>query len=399
MKINFGTINIEKKSKELINNILETENLSSGQYVLEFENRISSLLNAREAVAVSSGTSALILSLLALYDFGAKRGDEIIIPALSFVSSGSAALFAGFKPVFVDVKKNNLNIDVSKIEENITNRTRAILPVHLMGIPVNMDVIVRISRDYNLFIIEDAAEAWGGFYKGKALGTIGDFGAFSLYIAHIITSVDGGIVTTTDEYKANIIRSLRNHGRRCDCKVCTFSLGKKKCKRRFSSGDDTRFEFDRIGLSSKMNELEAAVGLGVINCYYEIVTKRLHRLTSLINGFKQFSDFFEQIEIPINEHNTTVGPHAFPIVFKEDAPFLRSDLIEFLYEKEIDFRTLFSSIPTQCKGFEFLGYKYGDFPNAEFIGKNAIHLGVHQDLTESDIEYIIKSFEEFIKKY
>ena len=211
MRIPFGTISVTEKSKELIHKILESNRLSSGKYVREFEKRFAELVGTKEAVALSTGTDADALALAVLYDFGAKRGDEIIIPALSFVATGNAVLQAGFTPVFVDIDRKTLNIDTTKIEEMITERTRAIMPVHLMGKPADIDAINTIAKKYNIRVIEDAAEAHGAVYKGRNIGTLGDMAAFSLYVAHIITTVEGGIVTTDNSDYAEILRSLTSN--------------------------------------------------------------------------------------------------------------------------------------------------------------------------------------------
>src|SRR3989338_7500970 len=207
MKIPFGTITITSKSRELINEALDSGRVSNGKYVREFEELFARLTGTKEAVAVSSGTDADMLALAVLYDFGAERGDEIIVPALSFVATGNAILQAGFTPVFVDIDRKTLNIDPSKIDEKITERTKAIVPVHLMGKPADMDAINAIAERYKLYVIEDAAEAHGAVYKGRNIGTLGDMAAYSLYVAHIISTVEGGIVTTDNSDFAEILRS------------------------------------------------------------------------------------------------------------------------------------------------------------------------------------------------
>ncbi|MBA7582551.1 GDP-perosamine synthase [subsurface metagenome] len=273
MKIPFGTMSITKKTKELINEILESKRVSSGKYVREFEKKFAKLVGTKEAVALSSGTDAVALALAVLYDFGAERNDEIIVPALSFVATGNAVLQAGFKPVFVDIEKETLNIDPKKIEQVITEKTRAIIAVHLMGKPADMDSIRDIAKKYNLFVIEDAAEAHGTVYKSKNIGTLGEMAAFSLYVAHMITTIEGGIVTTNKPEFAEILRSLRSHGRACKCVQCVLNTNSGYCQKRFNneSGGDIRFIFERIGYSAKMNEIEAAVGLGNIEIYSEIL--------------------------------------------------------------------------------------------------------------------------------
>lgn len=397
MRIPFGTISVTEKSKKIINAILESSRLSSGKYVREFEKKFAELVGVKEAVAVSTGTDADALALAVLHDFGAKRGDEIIIPALSFVATGNAVLQAGFKPVFVDVDRQTLNIDPGKIEEKITSGTRAIMPVHLMGKPAEMDAINAIARKRKLFIIEDAAEAHGAVYKGKCAGALADMGAFSLYVAHIISTVEGGIVTTDRADFAEILRSLRSHGRACKCESCVLNRASSYCEKRFNNKnrDDIRFMFERVGFSSKMNELEAAVGIGNLDLYDDILKKRRDNLYYLMDKVGRFSSLLATIN---KESYEEIGPHALPLIIQEGAGFTRNQLIAFMEKKGIDTRTLFSSIPTQCGGYEFLGHTIGDFPNAEYIGAQGIHIGVHQDLNRKECDYIIDTIDEFLSK-
>ncbi|RJQ13370.1 MAG: DegT/DnrJ/EryC1/StrS family aminotransferase [Nitrospiraceae bacterium] len=398
MRIPFGTISVTDKSRELVLDALNTNRLSSGKYVREFEKRFAELVGAKESVAVSSGTDADILALAVLYDFGAERGDEIIVPALSFVATGNAVLAAGFTPVFVDVDRKTLNIDPLRIDSAITKKTRAIMPVHLMGKPAEMDIINEIAGRHKLYVIEDAAEAHGAVYKGKNAGTLGDMGAFSLYVAHIISTVEGGIITTGNEAFAEVLRSLRSHGRACKCKSCVLNTASAYCEKRFGSNGsgDIRFIFERIGFSSKMNELEAAVGLGNLDIYNEILSKRRENLYYLLEKIRQFSPHIVSIE---KEPYEEIGPHALPMIIQEGSRFTRKQLVAHLEKSGIDTRDLFTSIPTQCRGFAFTGHKKGDFPNAEYIGENGIHIGVHQDLGEEECDYIINTLEEFLTRH
>lgn len=395
MRIPFGTVAVTEKSKKLITEILDSNRLSGGKYVREFEIKFAALVGSKEAVAVSTGTDADALALAVLHDYGACRGDEIILPALSFVSTGNAVLQAGFTPVFVDIDRRTLNIDPRKIEEKITGRTKAIMPVHLMGKPAEMDAVTDIGKRYGLFVIEDAAEAHGATYRGRNIGTIGDMAAFSLYVAHIITTVEGGIVTTGRSDFAEILRSLRSHGRACKCESCVLNRSSSYCARRFSHGDatDIRFIFERIGFSAKMNELEAAIGIGNLDIYQEILNKRRENLYYLIDQCKRFNPLLVTIE---KEPHEEIGPHALPIVVQEGAPFSREQLVDDLERHGIDTRSLFSSMPTQCAGFKFLGHVLGDFPNAEYIGNHGIHMGVHQDLGRRECDYILNVISDFI---
>lgn len=393
----FGTISISRSSKALIKGILDSGRVSSGRYVREFEKRFAGLIGTREAVALSSGTDADALAVAILYDFGAKRGDEIIVPALSFVATGNAVLQAGFSPVFVDIDRATLNIDPSKIEKALTKKTKAIMPVHLMGKPAPMDEINLIAKKKRLFVIEDAAEAHGAKYKGRNIGTLADMAAFSLYVAHIITTVEGGVVTTDRKDFAEILRSLRSHGRACKCEKCVLNISSGYCSKRFSYGknNDIRFMFERIGYSCKMNELEAAVGIGNIEKFGSILRKRRSNLAYLMDKFLEFGPYLTTIR---EEKDEQVGPHAFPVIVGDNAGFSRKEIVSCLEKNGIETRPLFSSMPTQCPGFKFLGYRLGDFPNAEYMGNNGFHIGVHQDLTKEHLDYFLDCVRSFLSK-
>ncbi len=367
----FGTVSITDESRRLIDEALDIKMVTRGKYVREFEERFAQLFGVKDAVAVSSGTDADALSLAVLYDYGAKREDEVIVPALSFVATGNAVFQAGFQPVFVDVKRETLNIDVNKIEAVITKKTKAIMPVHLMGKPAAMKEIMAIAKRHKLFVIEDTAEAHGAELNGQLLGTFGQMAAFSLYAAHIVTTIEGGIVITNDEKMAGILRSLRNHG----------IVGK--------------FDFQRIGFSAKMNELEAAVGIGNIRIFQETLKKRRRNLLYLIEKFARFEEQFIFIK---EEKGEKIGPHAFSIILREGQPFTKDDLVADLDGAGIDSRNLFYSMPTQCPGYRFLGHKIGDFPEAEYCGDHGFHIGIHQDLELDQMDYVVETVRNFLKK-
>jgi len=397
MKVPFGTITITDSAKRLINEALESKRISSGKYVRQFEESFAGLIGVKEAVAVSSGTDADILALAVLHDFGATRSDEVIVPALSFVATGNAVVHAGFTPVFVDIERNTLNIDPTKIEAAITEKTRAIMPVHRMGKPAAMEEINAIAKTHGLKVIEDAAEAHGAMYKGKPAGLLADLGAFSVYVAHIITTGEGGIVTTDNEEYAEVLRSLRSHGRTCACKQCSLNINSGYCAKRFrgDGGEDIRFTFNRIGYSCKMNELEAAIGLGAMEEYHDILKKRHDNLLYVLNRFGRFAPYLSTIK---EEPWETIGPHAIPIIVNEDASFTRAQLTRHLEQHGIETRTLFASMPTQCPGFGYLGYELGQFPNAEYIGQHGLHIGVHQDVGIEEMEYVLKVIESFLEQ-
>ena len=392
-KYPFGTVTITPYTRRLIKKALDSGRVSGGRLVRDFERKFAALVGSKEAVAVSSGTDAVALALAVLYDSGARRNDEVIVPALSFAATGNAVLQAGFTPIFVDIQRHTLNINPEKVEGAITEKTKAILVVHLMGKPADMDAITRIAKKHKLFLIEDAAEAQGARYKGKNVGTLGDMAAFSLYIAHIISTVEGGIIATNNRAYAEVARSLRAHGRACKCDACIINVNSSYCAKRFHYNEDVRFIFERIGFSAKMNELEAAFGLGYLKAYDTIFRRRKKNVMYLRKRFEKFNRYFYTTEEAPDEE---IAPYAFPIIVKEKTKFKREQFIHFLEKNGIEARTLFASMPTQCAGFAFLGHEFGDFPQAEYIGKNGLHIGVHQGINRAAIDYFIKTTEKFL---
>ncbi|MCG2719097.1 MAG: DegT/DnrJ/EryC1/StrS family aminotransferase [Nanoarchaeota archaeon] len=372
LRINFGDLRIGEIAKERLKRAIAKHWVSEGDNVKEFEQKFAKQFGYKHAIATSSGTTACIAALASLYDFGAERGDEVIVPAATFVATANAVLAAGFTPKFVDIELETLNINPNKIEEAITDKTKAIMPVHLIGKPCEMDIILRIAKKYDLKVIEDACEAHGATYKNKIVGTIGDMGAFSFYCAHLIVCGEGGMVVTNDDKIANVVRSVKTHGRP------TGSI---------------YFDFHRFGLNLRMNDLTAAIGIEGIEHFDEIFNKRkdnLYKLLSLTKDLSKYCYFIKE------EKHEKVCPHAFPLVLKDKKNDC-AKLYKYLDSKGIQCKTLFGSLPTQHKAFEFLGYKYGDFPIAEYVGKNGLHFGIHQYLNDDDLIYIKNTLEGYFK--
>ncbi len=373
MRINFGELVIGDIAKKYFQRVFDKNWASEGENVKEFEEKFAAKFGCKHAIATSSGTDADIVSCAALYDFGASRGDEIIVPALSFVATANSILAVGFIPKFVDIEVETLNIDPSRIEEAINEKTRAIMVVHTMGKPCEMDAIMEIAKAHDLKIIEDACEAHGASYKGKLAGTIGDMGAFSFYTAHQIVCGEGGMVATSDDKIAALVRSVKSHGR---------------------PPGSLYFDFQRIGFNSKMNDLEAALGLEGIHYFDEHFNKRKNNLYKMLELTEDLSDYCYFIK---EETYEKVSPHAFPLVLK-DEKYNRDRLYKYLESNGIQCKTLFGSLPTQHNAFKFLDYRHGDFPVSEYVGKNGLHFGMHQYLNDDDLYFISDTLHEYFRK-
>jgi dTDP-4-amino-4,6-dideoxygalactose transaminase len=359
-RINFGDLKLGDVAKDRLIKALEKNWITEGENVSEFEEIFSQKFGYRHVIATNNGTSACIAALCSLYETGAQRNDEVIVPACTFAATANAILAAGFIPKFVDVDLNTLNIDPEKIGNVISKKTAGIMPVHLMGKPCEMDQIMELSEQHSLPIIEDCCEAHGAKYKGNFVGSFGLAGAFSFYVAHVITAGEGGLVVTNDDKIADVIRSSKSHGRPVR---------------------STYFSFERFGLNLKMNDLVAAVGIeGLLN-YEDTFIKRKQNVKTLLG---LMDDLHDSLYLMNEESYEDVSPHAFPLVLKNEKQDCER-FYNYLESNGIQCKTLFGSLPTQHEAFSFLNYEKGSFVNAEYIGRNGLHFGVHQYLTQNDL--------------
>ena len=391
-RITVGTVNIDEETIKKIEGCLRSQRISQGVYVSEFETEFAKFHDIKECVAVGTGTAAGTLALASLQDWTTNKDKEVILPALTFISCANSVLHSGFKPVFVDVDMT-YQIRPGLAEKAVNNNTIAMMPVHLFGRPAPMDEILDIKSRKELTIIEDASEAHGARYKNRLVGTFGDMATYSFYVAHIVTSGEGGAVLTNNEGTATIIRSLRSHGRACACKKCVMNISSGYCPIRFKDENfDKRFYFERVGYSEKMNEIEALIGCAQIKNLQKIVNKRRKNLEFLIDELSEFEDYFQLFRESKDEK---ISPLCCPILIRDNAPFTRKEITAHLENNGIETRPMFSSIPTQQPAYKFLGYKEGDFPNAEKIGRNGFYIGCHQNLTDEDLEYIVNTIRNF----
>ena len=369
--IEFGELRITDLAKKHIQECLEKNWVSIGEKTKEFENRWGQLFGYKHTVMVSSGTTADTACCMSLYDYGAKPGDFIICPALSYIATANAIRAAGFTPLFVDVKKETLNINTDEIENLIKahNAFRknivAIMCVNLMGKPCNLDILSDISNKYNLKLIVDNCEAYGSTFKGKYSLEYADMETTSHYIAHIICCGEGGTVSCKDEELYNILKSIRSHGRQ---------------------PDSLYFDHIRFGLNFKPTDLHASIGLGEIDDFWKIFIKRknnLYTFRNAVSGYEGKAYFVEEDEGCIN------APHGFSITLKEKYATKKNiDTIkQTLEENNIHWKRNFGSMPHH-KAFSYLNYGASSMINAQYIGEYGIHIGCHYWLTDEDIDKV-----------
>lgn len=395
-RITVGTVKVGAGGKKRVLDALERGRISGGKFVQEFEEAFAAYHGLKFGIAVSSGTDADAVAVAALLDRGAGRGDEVIVPALTFVSVANACLHAGLQPRFADIDRDSYNLDPAAVEKVITPRTRALLAVHNFGRPAPMDELLAVARRHNLVVIEDAAEAHGARYRGRLVGTMGAMATYSFYVAHILTTGEGGMIITDDPEWARLCRSIRAHGRACDCKVCVLNVDSAYCPLRYKYGEDTdiRFYFERIGFSSKMNELEAALGVEQVEEMDAIVEARRERLSWYNEHLARYENVLQLFRPAPHEE---ISPLCYPIVVREGAPFQRFELTRYLEQNGVETRPAFGCIPTQQPAYTWMGHKPGDFPNGDYVGARGFYIGCHQNITEEDLAYVQAVFDDFMK--
>jgi len=366
--INLGAVNISDKTKELMQKALQEGDIGQGKYIGEFENRLADFLGVKHAIATANGTLADAVALAAIKEKDGFSRDEVIVPALTFIAQINALYYNHLKPVFVDVGRD-FQIDAEKIEEKITGKTLAIMPVHLLGKPADMDKIMAIAKKHNLYVLEDSCEALGSKINDKFVGTIGDMGAFSFFVSHSITTGEGGVVVTDNDELAELAISLRNHGRKSD-KL------------------EEKFIFPRIGFSAKMNNMEAIIGLGIIDNLSEYIAGRHNNMIKINNALNK--KCFEEKE------NEYIVPHAYPVIVESKKQ--RDELLKTLPENYgVEARQIFCSIPTQSQAYGFLGEEKGKYPVAEEIGEKGLYVPCHQNLEENDAYNVAAALKEAFK--
>ncbi len=307
---------ISKDDKRIVNKTLEQSMLTLGPQLEKFEIDFCKYTKSKYAVAVSNGTAALHLSLIAL---GIKKCDEVIIPDLTFVADASAILASNAKPVIVDINRNNFFLSITNLKKNITKRTKAIIPVHIYGQVCNIDEVLDVARENDLKIIEDCAHAVGTFHNSKHVGTLGDAGCFSFYPTKNITTAEGGMVITNSKKIAEKVRQLRSHGM------------SRSLKSRYSSGYPWVFDITEPGYNYRLDEIRAALGISQL--------KRIKKINELRKNAALYYDSKLQnipgIVLPDMVNDKTHSYHLYTIRVTKPFKSSRNQLFKKLKQAGI----------------------------------------------------------------
>ena len=391
-------INLKKQYKEIKEDVDKgvLEVLSSSQYIMgtnvrEFEKEFSNYLGVKHSISVGNGTDALIIALKAL---GIGEGDEVITTPWTFFATAESISFVGAIPVFADVELNTYNIDPYKIEEKITSKTKAIMPVHIFGQPCDMDAINTIAKKHNLYIIEDVAQAIGAEFKGVKVGTLSDIATFSFFpTKNLGCAGDGGMIVTNNEDLATICKALRAHGSGENGQKAFNILNDIKEVIKEEDGKDKdntvynplKYYNYLIGHNSRLDELQAA-----------ILRVKIKEIDKWNNARRENAKFYNKslketsLVTPFEDNDVKHVYHLYILQSEK-----REEIVSYLSEKGIA-TGVYYPVPLHLqKAYLDLGYKEGDMPNAEFLSHRTFAIPMFAELTDEEKEYIVNTIKEF----
>ncbi|MGB8087375.1 MAG: DegT/DnrJ/EryC1/StrS family aminotransferase [Nitrososphaeraceae archaeon] len=400
ISINRPWLSDEEKKEILMvldEGILTSPALKGGKRVQEFESLLRSYLNIKHVIAVNSGTSALLAALLALE---LKEGDEVLLPSFTFVASANSVVAAGGTPVFVDINKVDYTIDIGDLATKITKSTRAIMPVHLYGHPADMDEIFELAKSNSIEVIEDACQSLGSEYRKRQTGTIGSMGCFSMYASKVLTSGEGGAITTDDDLLADRLRMIRNHG--------------------MVEGYDTRI----FGLNLRLPEISAAIAKGQMKKLNEMLERRRSN-ANLLNdmlthsdadgfttptepedGHKKFNWYLYTVAIDSQQSEDRISKSGQPN-YGDDRDLIKDKMINaakigvaVYYDPPVHLTPYYNEL-VQSRLSNQIQKIPNNLKTTEWASKHVLSLPVHPLLSAQDIEYIANSFKsakENIKK-
>ena len=352
-----------REELEAVRRVFESGILVQGEKVKLFEEKFAEYIGVEHAVAVANGTMALDAALKAL-----KIGpeDEVITSAFSFIASSNCVLYQGAKPVFADIDLRSFNIDASNVSEKITARTRAIIPVHLFGQPVEMDALKDLAEDHKVALVEDAAQAHGAEYKGQKVGGLGDIGCFSFYATKNMSTGEGGIITTNNSELARRARLIRDHGQ------------------------TEKYRHVVLGYNYRMTEMCAAVGLVQLRKLDGFIKRRRENAELLTRGIKKITGLTPPYVKNVVRHVF----YQYAVRVENDYPMNRDKLAEYLTKRGVGVAVHYPVPIYKQPFYEKLGYGRVVCPMAEDVCKRILSLPVHPSVSNKDIAYIVDVLEE-----
>ena len=378
-RIPFGTLTIGQEARDNIQDCIDRNYVTMGEMTAKFEEEFSSTMSKTKVtfntVACNSGTSAVTMACLALYERGADRGDYVIVPGLSFIATATAVSAAGFEPLFIDIDRETLNINTNHINESTNNKLAGIIGVNTMGKPCDVADLRQLAAGYNVPLIIDNCEGHGCEAWDRRMEQYADMCCYSFYPAHAIVAGEMGAVTTYDDGLTNVLRSIRNHGRELH---------------------DYNFNHVRMGGNFKPVDLVAAIGLEGIHNFNGNFIKRKNIVRQMRQELSPLEDFVYFSEEEEGSH--TNCPHAFSVVLKSPTTFNIEILKKTLTNAGIEWKSNFGVIPNHG-AFKYsesnVRYISKNLPNSLYAGKYGLHWGCHQSQTTDDASYVCDTVKGF----
>lgn len=379
--------------------------LTEGRFSEEFSEKIADFLGVEHVLLTNSGSSANLLAFSALTseklgDRRLKSGDEVISVAAGFPATVTPIIQYGLIPVFVDVDIPTYNIDVEMMRKAITSKTRCIFLAHTLGNPFDIEAVMKLAEENNLWVIEDNCDAFGSEFKGKKTGSFAHLSTISFYPAHHITTGEGGAICTNDPQLALLVRAFRDWGRDCYCAGGENNTCGKRFSQQFGNlpfGFDHKYVYSEVGFNLKMTDIQAAIGTAQIDKLPDFCNCRKENFQNWHRIFSKYSEYFI---LPQATQNANPAWFAFIVTLKEGTPFKRDDLTGFLNAKLIETRNLFAGNLTKQPGFINREWRIADhLNNTDYIMNNTFFLGTYPGLTKDMFEYAEDVIEEFIANH
>jgi len=366
-KVNLSRPDVGQAEIDAVSEVLRSPNLSLGPKLGEFEGAFADYIGRKRAVAVNSGTSGLFLCAKAL---AISEGDEVITTPFTFIASATSMMMAGAKPVFVDIDHESLNIDTSRIEEKITDKTRAILPVEIFGNPVGMERVCDIAARHKLAVIEDSCEALGSQLNGKKTGSFGTMSLFAFYPNKQMTTGEGGVILTDDDELADMCESLRNQGR---------------------GRGGGWLGHERLGYNYRLSDINCALGIVQLSRIEEFVAKR----RKVAEMYREILGTENRLTVPTEPAGTRMSWFVFVVrLNKEYKIDQRNAILKKMLEKGVQVSNYFPPLHLQPFMVKKYGFKEGDFPITESVSERTIALPFHNNLQAKEIEIVCNALKE-----
>ena len=374
---------------------------AAGKQAVAFERELARYLGVRYVLLCNSGSSANLLAMSALTspELGERRlvpGDEVITIAAGFATTVAPIVQNRLIPVFVDVDRTTANVDDCLLDGALSARTKAVFIAHTLGNPFNLTTVKRFCDEHDLWLVEDNCDALGSTYRDKLTGTWGDLATVSFYPAHQITMGEGGAVITNRPVLKTIIESFRDWGRACWCAPGDVNTCGKRYDWQFGTlpaGYDHKYTYSHLGYNLKITDMQAAVGLAQLKKLPDFIERRQHNWWYLRNQMDE--DYFW---LPRMTPNSTPAWFGFLLTVRESAPFAREELIRYLNDKRIDTRLLFGGNLTRQPAYQGAEYRVaGELANTDVLMNRSFWIGVYPGLTESHLDYVVETFQEFVR--